>query len=277
MTNPDDIEQASDTLDGTRDKNEAATRALNDASEQAVQNVGAGQRAEAQRDDLAEDYEKSMQGFQSYLDQQGNALADIGANLTALYRQVLMDRRTFLAALGATVLGGSLFADRANTLPGDGSYDGGKEEPTGDWDAWGTGLWGDGDEQFESHTAADGSSGTSEYEVMEGTIDRGAYEQIFPNIVQDDRRVAQEIMGPDAFDRYFDGEATEFAEMNVNYDPDPEADNSSIEIGLVQADEVDDLSDIPEEQISYSLTHVSDRAAQTLIQELEAYQNQRGY
>lgn len=179
-------------------------------------------------------------------------------------------RRVFGAGI-LSVLGiGTLASDAGNYAEEDTPDEGGLRLPfgSGDLDAWGA---------LENQAATDGSSETPGYQVMEGTIDREAYREIFPRIVESDRRVAQEIMGPDAFDRYFDGEATEFAEMNVNYDPDPKADNSSIEIGLVQADSVEDLSNISEEEISYGLDHVSDRAARTLIQELEAYQNQEGY
>lgn len=268
----DKIDQAKRTTKGATEKHTEATNNLSDAAEEAVNKTGAVDNLEDERDAIEDDYEETLRSTQSYMDQHGKAMGGVGQQVKALFDQIVMDRRTFL---GGMALLGAGYADRSNLLPTDGSYDPldgqdhNSEEPHDDWDAFGL----VGEQGFEPHVAAEGGPDNAEYQVMNESIGREAYQEIFPDIVEDDRAVAQQIMGPDAFDRYFDGQATEFAEMNVNYHPDPEVpDNSKIQLGLVQADEVEDLSNIPEEDISYSgWQNISDRAAQRLIQEADQY------
>lgn len=132
----------------------------------------------------------------------------------------------------------------------------------------------------DSSNTSSGGPAEDQYDIVNETISREAYQEIYSSILEEDRRTAQQIMSPRGLDVYFNDEGTEFAEMEVNYHPDPDIpDNSKVQIGLVDTEDVEDLSDIPEGEISYSgWKEVSDKAAETLLQEFEEYQEGRdGY
>jgi hypothetical protein len=85
-----DIEEAAGILDGVRERNQDITGEVVDAVDTLVRYAGHAQKAETQRDELAEDYIETMRSFQSYLDQQYNSLDEASANVQYV-AQVLQD------------------------------------------------------------------------------------------------------------------------------------------------------------------------------------------
>lgn len=268
----DEIDQQRRTTKGAVEKHKEESGRVRGAVRAMLSKTGAVDNLEDERDDLRDTVKEDNQAFQSYLDQDRDNTDDLGRYAAALYDQILMDRRAFLG--GMAVLGAA-FADKSNLLPTDGSYDPlpgeehNSEQPHDDWDAFGM----MGEQGFEPHQAAEGAPSNAGYQIVNEDIDREAYEEIFTDIVREDRSMASRIMSPEAFDRYFDGEGTEFYEMNVSYDPDPKRTNSALQVGTVDMDEIASFDQVGEEDISYSgWINVDDDVAQTLVQEVEAYE-----
>lgn len=256
----DKIDDAKRTTRGAVDRANTKVGEARDTAEEAADRVGAVDDLERERDEIEEDYERTLRALQSNSDQTSNVMEETVGRVGDLYNQILADRRTFLGAIGAAAFVG---ADYANILSRDSDCSGHfNEEPTnyakGNIDGFGT--FGD---QPSCHEVAEGRDSRA-VKAIEETIDRPVFPEVFENI---DRSSKVEIMSPQSRDAYFDGEGAEFYSMDVHYDPEGGRKSSSIKINYFNMGDFEGYEDVTEKDVGSSgWRNVGDDVALDVVQ-----------